>query len=148
MTESNRIKEALTHDGKGWWNLPRTQQEEPEPPFEGPVGGPWLRQFLNWVTYAGHSHANPRFYLVIAAILSVLTFTEWRLFSVDMFGVSGRNGIMLALSLIKFTMVVGFFMHLRFDNKYYAWVFGSCMVLGIGIFLSLLLLTRHHGLGS
>ena len=55
---------------------------------------------------------------------------------------------MLALSLIKFTMVVGFFMHLRFDNKYYAWVFGSCMVLGIGIFLSLLLLSRHHGLGS
>lgn len=148
MAITNKIKTALTHQGKGWWNLPSTQQDQPTPQYEGPIGGPWLRDFFNWVTYAGKSHANPRFYLVIATILTVVTYLEYRLFSVDAFGISGRNTIMLALSLLKFVMVVGFFMHLRFDNKYYAWIFASCMILGISVFLALLMLSRHHGLGG
>jgi cytochrome c oxidase subunit 4 len=147
MADDNKIKELLTHDGRGWWNLPETDQQRPQPPREGPIGDPWFREFWSWFTYAGRSHATVRFYLVVAAILSVFTFLEWRLFSIDAFGASGRNSIMLAMSLIKFTMVVAFFMHLRFEKRQYTWIFAGCMALGIGIFLSLLLLQRHHGLG-
>lgn len=147
MPEENKIKELLTHDGKGWWNLPKTPQQEPEPDYEGPIGGPWFKQFWDWITYAGRSHATVRAYLVIAAILSVFTFLEWRLFSIEAFGDSGRNTIMLALSAIKFTMVVAFFMHLRFEKPQYSWIFVGCMVLGITAFLSIILLQRHHGFG-
>ena len=93
------------------------------------------------------SHASVRGYLVIAIILSILTFLEFRLFDIEAFGHSGRNAIMLALSVLKFLMVVAFFMHLRFENKYYTWIFGSSMVLGVGVFLAVLLLQRHHGFG-
>ena len=30
------------HDGNGWWNLPHTPSNEPNPPHEGPIGGAWL----------------------------------------------------------------------------------------------------------
>ena len=144
---SEQKNDLLRHEGKGWWNLPHTPQEKPNPPYEGPVGGPWLRQTWDWVTYAGRSHASVRAYLWIAAILSVITFLEYRLFETHAFGVSGRNSIMIVLSLVKFTMVVAFFMHLRFEHKVYGILFTACMALGIGIFLSVLLLQRHHGLG-
>jgi cytochrome c oxidase subunit IV len=147
MPEERKPSGITTHDANTWWNLPKTPQEEPNPPYEGPVGGPWLRDIYNWVTYAGVSHASVRGYLVIAAILSVITFLEYRLFDVDAFGHSGRNAIMLILSVIKFTMVVGFFMHLRFENKYYSWIFGVAMLMGVAVFLAILLLQRHHGFG-
>lgn len=139
--------ELLTHQGKGWWNLPKTPQQEPDPPYEGPVGGPWLRQTWDWITYAGKSHASVRAYLWIAVVLSIITFLEYRLFEVDVFGETGRNSIMIFLSVLKFAMVVAFFMHLRFERRMYSYIFVSCMVLGVSIFLSLLLLQRHHGLG-
>jgi cytochrome c oxidase subunit 4 len=147
MAEEKKSSELLNHDGNGWWNLPKTPQEEPNPPYEGPIGGPWLRQVFDWVTYAGVSHASVRGYLVIAALLSVFTFLEWRLFTVEVFGDSGRNAVMIILSLVKFTMVVAFFMHLRFERKYYGWIFTAAMFLGVGVFLALLLLQRHHGVG-
>lgn len=147
MPEDNSPKKLLTHDGNGWWNLPKTHQEEPNPQREGPIGDPLFKQIWDFVTYAGVSHASVRGYLVIAAILSVFTLLEWRLFTIEAFGASGLNAIMIALSVVKFTLVVAFFMHLRFDNKYYSWIFGAAMALGIGVFLALLLLQRHHGFG-
>lgn len=147
MPEDNQTKKLMTHDGKGWWNLPKTHQEERNPQREGPIGDPWFKQAWDFVTYAGVSHASVRGYLVIAAVLSVFTFLEWRLFTIEAFGASGLNAIMIAMSVVKFTMVVAFFMHLRFENKYYSMIFGASMVLGIGVFLAVLLLQRHHGVG-
>ena len=147
MAEERKIKDLLTYEGQGWWNLPKTPQQEPDPPYEGPIGGPWFEQVWDWVTYAGRSHASVRFYLIIAAILSVATFLEWRLFDTHAFGDSGRNAIMIVLSLMKFALVVAFFMHLRFEKAIYAWIFTSCMVLGVSVFLAVLLIQRHHGFG-
>lgn len=147
MAEDKTNKNLLTHDGNGWWNLPKTHQEEPNPQGEGPIGDPWFKQTWDFITYAGVSHASVRGYLVVAAVLSVFTYLEWRLFTIEAFGASGLNAIMIALSAVKFTMVVAFFMHLRFENKYYSWIFASAMVLGVAVFLALLLLQRHHGFG-
>ncbi len=147
MADENQKQSMLTHDGKGWWNLPKTHQEDPDPQREGPIGDPWFKQAWDFLTYAGVSHASVRGYLVIAVILSIFTFLEWRLFTIEAFGASGRNAIMLALSVVKFILVVAFFMHLRFERKYYAWIFTAAMFLGIGVFLALLLLQRHHGTG-
>lgn len=147
MPEDNQPKNLLTHDGNGWWNLPKTHQEMPNPEREGPIGDPWFKQAWDFLTYAGVSHASVRGYIVIAIILAIFTFLEFRLFTIEAFGDSGRNAIMLALSAVKFTMVVAFFMHLRFENKYYSWIFGAAMALGISVFLAVLLLQRHHGAG-
>ena len=35
---SNFLNKILYHDGRGWWDLPRTQWQEPNPKMEGPLG--------------------------------------------------------------------------------------------------------------
>ena len=36
------LKKLFYHDGNGWWNLPKNMSVKPNPPYEGPIGGPWL----------------------------------------------------------------------------------------------------------
>ena len=109
--------------------------------MEGPFGDGILpiKRFFTLITAANLHHGTPAFYVLIGAILSVITIVE-----VWAFGWQTLGGLlvpfMLVLSLAKFVLVVGFFMHLKFDRKYYAWIFTACMLIGIGIFVALLLL--------
>ena len=41
---------------------------------------------------------------------------------------------------MKFVLVVAFFMHLRFDNKLFTWIFGAGFVIGVAVFLAILAL--------
>jgi hypothetical protein len=55
--------------------------------------------------------------------------------------------ILLTLSLIKFVMVVGWFMHLKFDHISFTWYFGGGLALALSIFGGLILLQiATHGL--
>ena len=89
-------------------------------------------------------HGTPLFYTVIGVILAVITIVEVWAFTIEQLG-SMLIPVMLILALAKFVLVVAFFMHLRFDRKYYAWVFASCMVLGAAVFAIALALTTFHG---
>ena len=55
---------------------------------------------------------------------------------------------MLIFSILKFGLVVAFFMHLRFDHKMFSTIFVTCMVVGILFFTVFLLLSAFHGLGQ
>ena len=55
---------------------------------------------------------------------------------------------MLGFSVLKFILVVAFFMHLRFDHKMYSTVFVTCMIIGIIIFTLFLFLSAFHGFGN
>ena len=138
---SNLWNKLLYHDGRGWWDLPRTQWQEPGPEMEGPFGDGILpiKRFFTLITAANLHHGTPAFYVLIGAILSVITIVEVWAFSWQTLG-GLLVPFMLVLSLAKFVLVVGFFMHLKFDRKYYAWIFTACMLIGIGIFVALLLL--------
>ena len=65
-------------------------------------------------------------YWKIAALLAVLTAIEVALFYIDeALGLGGINVVLLIiLSLLKFVIVVGWFMHLRFErpllNRFFA----------------------------
>ena len=56
------------------------------------------------------------------------------------FAKSFINPLLLALSAVKFAMVVAFFMHLRFDHPLFRAVFSAGLILAVSISLSLLLL--------
>ena len=143
---SNFLNKILYHDGRGWWDLPRTQWQEPNPKMEGPLGDGVtpIKRIWEITTAANLHHGTPGFYVLIGAILSIITIVEVWAFAWLFLG-DLLVPLMLVLSLGKFVLVVGFFMHLKFDRKYYAWIFTACMVIGIGIFVALLLLLNYGG---
>lgn len=90
----------------------------------------------------GAGHPTPKTYLIIAVILSVVTYLEYYLF-----GVKSMQAYLIpvlsVLSIFKFALVVMFYMHLKFDHP----VFSRMLVLGIilafAIFLALLALFNY-----
>ncbi len=138
---ANFFNKLLYHDGRGWWDLPRTQWQDPNPEMEGPFGDGIIpiKKAWDFLTAASYHHGTPLFYVVVGVILSIITIVEVWAFNWLFLG-GLLIPLMLVLSLGKFVLVVGFFMHLKFDRKYYAWIFTACMVVGIALFVALLLL--------
>ena len=132
-------KELLTHKGNGWWNLPKTSRAEPNPKYEGPIGGPWLANWWKFLTHSGVDHAGPVFYTVVAIFLALVTIVEVWIYTIPTLG-GWLNPLLIVLSLFKFIGVVAFFMHLRFDHRYFTYIFTFCMILGVSVFISALLL--------
>jgi cytochrome c oxidase subunit IV len=67
--------------------------------------------------HAGH-HPTPAEYVRIALILAALTALEVSTYYFD-FG-SAAIPLLIALMVIKFVIVAGFFMHLRFDTRLFS----------------------------
>lgn len=86
---------------------------------------------------AEQQHATTGTYLRIAAILVMITLIEVGVFYVPVFQ-SALVPILLILSAIKFALVVMFYMHLKFDNRFFAFLFGGPLLLGIAVVVSLL----------
>lgn len=94
----------------------------------------------------GHAHPGPKTYIVIALILSVITAVEVAVYYIP-FLLPFIFPILIVLSAIKFVMVVGWFMHLKFDHVSYTWYFGGGLMLALSIVLALIVLQiATHGL--
>jgi len=72
-------------------------------------------------TGAGAAHATTGTYLRIAAILVMITLIEVGVFYVPAFQ-NVLVPLLLVLSAVKFTLVVMFYMHLKFDNRFFAFL--------------------------
>jgi cytochrome c oxidase subunit 4 len=77
-------------------------------------------------------HPTPRDYVRIAIILAILTALEVSTYFVD-FGAVGIP-LLVVLMIIKFIMVAGFFMHLRFDTKLYSRFLYGGLFLATGLY--------------
>jgi len=84
-----------------------------------------------------HAHATTGTYLRVAAILVILTLIEVGVFYVPAFQ-SALVPILLVLSAVKFALVVMFYMHLKFDNRFFTFLFGGPLLLGLAVVVSLL----------
>lgn len=91
-------------------------------------------------------------YVIIAGILALLTVVEVLTYTnPELF--LGEDGpllipALLVLMAIKFWMVVGFFMHLRFDKKVLTVVFYAGLALAVAVFLAILTIFRWWGPGD
>lgn len=85
------------------------------------------------------AHATTGTYLRIAAVLVIITLIEVGVFYVPAFQ-SLLVPILLALSALKFVLVVMFYMHLKFDNKFFLFLFGGPLLLAFAVVIGLLLL--------
>ena len=76
-------------------------------------------------------------YVRIAAILAAITALEVATYYVD-FGALFLPSLLIMMA-VKFYIVVSFFMHLRYENKLFSWVFYAGLFLAMtvyGIFLA------------
>ena len=83
------------------------------------------------------AHASTGTYLRVAAILVMITIIEVGVFYVPAFQ-SVLVPLLLVLSAVKFTLVVMFYMHLKFDNRFFTFLFGGPLLLAVAVIVSLL----------
>ncbi|MFM8853718.1 MAG: cytochrome C oxidase subunit IV family protein [Acidimicrobiaceae bacterium] len=75
-------------------------------------------------------------YIRIAIILAAITALEVSTYYID-FGVLFLPALLIMM-VIKFVMVVSYFMHLKFDNKIFSFLFYAGLVLAVGVYAAFL----------
>ncbi len=93
----------------------------------------------------GHDHPSVGTYIRIAAVLAVLTALEVLAYTQEWLG-AFMVPVLLGLALVKFGLVVGFYMHLRFDNRLFTAVFGFGLLIAASIVTALLFLFHQYPL--
>jgi cytochrome c oxidase subunit 4 len=91
----------------------------------------------------GHAHPSQAQYVRIAAILAVITAVEVIVYYIEEAS-AFLVPTLLVLSAVKFVMVVGYFMHLKFDSKLLMWTFTFAMIIAVAVFIGAWLM-MHHG---
>jgi cytochrome c oxidase subunit IV len=92
------------------------------------------------------THPGPRQYVVIAVVLAVVTGMEVALFYMNFLPNAAVATALLLLMTIKFSLVILWFMHLRFDSPVFKRLFATGLVLALSVFL-IVMLTFGAGLG-
>ena len=89
---------------------------------------------------AAHAHPSPKEYVRIGVILAVLTAIE----VAASYTIDGALLIVTLLGLagIKFTIVVMWFMHLKFDDRRYARFFVMGIALAATLYLIVLMVSK------
>jgi len=85
-------------------------------------------------------------YAQIAAILTVITAIEVATYYIDIG--SMLVWVLLILSALKFGIVIGYYMHLKFDNRLYTYLFMFGVVTALCIVVAFLALFDRGYLGS
>jgi cytochrome c oxidase subunit IV len=83
-----------------------------------------------------HHGASDKQYIIIALILAALTAIEVSTYYID-FGPLFMPTLFI-LMIVKFVIVASFFMHLRFDNKIFTYLFYSGLFLAIAVYVGAL----------
>jgi cytochrome c oxidase subunit 4 len=87
-----------------------------------------------------HAHKPNSFYIKVAVALAIVTGVEVGLYYLDL----GKLFLptLLILMAVKFVTVVSLFMHLKFDNKIFSWLFYSGLFLAVFVYLAALMTFR------
>jgi cytochrome c oxidase subunit 4 len=78
-------------------------------------------------------------YVLIAAVLAVITAVEVMVFYIEALK-PVLVPVLLTLSAAKFTLVVGFFMHLRFDARLFRALFIGPLIVAVAVMMAMFLL--------
>jgi len=82
------------------------------------------------------SHKPTSYYVNVALILAALTALETSTYWID-FGPFFMPALLIMMA-IKFIMVVSLFMHLKFDNKIFSWLFYTGLILAVLVYCAFL----------
>jgi cytochrome c oxidase subunit IV len=102
------------------------------------AGGAAAHAHEETVTGTGHAHPSDRSYVGIALILALITAAEVVTFYLEDELGSWLIPALVMMMIVKFAMVAGWFMHLRFDSNLFTRLFVSGILLAVGVYLSML----------
>lgn len=92
---------------------------------------------------AHQEHPSEGTYIRIAVILALVTLAEVVIYYLDAF-----SGILvpalIVLSAAKFITVVGYFMHLKFDDRRLSWMFAGGLLVAFSVFIAAFVLLHFH----
>ena len=91
-----------------------------------------------------HAHATPGQYVFIGVVLGVLTAIEIWLSYSDL-NHTPQTLLLVGLMVLKFALVVMYFMHLRFEKPVFRRLFVTGLVLAVSVFC-IVLLAEHADL--
>lgn len=88
---------------------------------------------------ANEKHSSVAGYIIVALILGVITYVEFAIveYPQDWLGRNWTMFWLIALSVVKFIMVVMYFMHLKDDDSTYTGFFSSGMFITMATFVGL-----------
>ncbi len=95
------------------------------------------------VTHEAHEHPGEMVYIKVAAILAAVTAVEVVIYYIDALSDILVPALVL-LSAGKFIAVVGYFMHLKFDDRRFTWVFVAGLVIAFSVFLGAAAMFAYH----
>jgi cytochrome c oxidase subunit IV len=97
------------------------------------------------VTPSEHAHpAGPRTYVVIGLFLLLLTIMEVVVFYIPALA-AVLVPVLLLLAIAKFALVAMYYMHLRFDHRWFSYMFVGPLISAVIVVVSLLWLFGHIG---
>jgi cytochrome c oxidase subunit IV len=95
-----------------------------------------------------HAHPTAKLYIQIAVILTIITAVEVFVLYLPDMGLEVGGAVLVTvfavLSVAKFLLVVGWYMHLKFDPPMYRRMFGFALVVALTIATAFIAL--FHGL--
>jgi cytochrome c oxidase subunit 4 len=98
---------------------------------------PGTKPGTDHIVAGGHDHPGPAVYIRVATILAIVTAVEVAIYYIHAF-----RGVLvpalLTLSVAKFVAVVGYFMHLKFDDRRFRWMFIAGLVIVMSVVGALL----------
>jgi cytochrome c oxidase subunit 4 len=87
-----------------------------------------------------HSHPGAATYIKLAVVLGVITMLEVVTYYIHSVSQYILIGALIILSTIKFALVVGYYMHLKYDSRLLTAVFVWGLFVAVSIILAMMLL--------
>ncbi len=82
-----------------------------------------------------HAHPGPKTYIQIAVILAIITAIEVFILYLPEMGFGAARPFLvpafIILSVLKFVLVVGWYMHLKFDDSFYLRMFAFSLIIAL-----------------
>jgi len=95
-----------------------------------------------------HEHPSDRKYIEIAIILTIITLVEVAIYYIEWMHDSGvLVPTLFVLSIAKFVTVVGYYMHLKFDDPRFLYIFAGGLVIALAVIGALYALFTTHRIG-
>ena len=91
------------------------------------------------------NHPTERTYINVAIVLAIVTAIEVAIYYVEALR-DFLVPILIVLSVGKFVAVVGYFMHLKMDDRRFRWIFLAGLIISMSVVLALVAMfwTDHY----
>lgn len=86
-----------------------------------------------------HAHPGAAVYVKLAVILAIITLVEVATYYIEAFE-PVLIPVLIILSIIKFALVVMYYMHLKFDSRLLTAIFSVGLFAGVSIVLAMIAL--------